>query len=269
MATDNGGTSDSTHDTDSAVTIKLSPDEEVTFQFQDETHSARLLEVVGSSARIELSSSPTEVTLTAGQPQEIDLTSDSTPDATVELQSVSSAEATLVVTPLALRKWDESGLQTQGGFAPYEVKNYYEADPALLPEDGGNLLLLYAAQDQGIHWERYQADGSLITSPQLESGWLESVVGETDAMDVAQFPGGPAVVLAKRKSLLLYLLNSEMSQATSALSLGRYQDDPAIAAAGDKAWVVASGQPETLALDEEGGRCQDRPNGDRRRDTGE
>ena len=104
----------------------------MTFQFQDETHSARLLEVVGSSARIELSSSPTEVTLTAGQPQEIDLTSDSTPDATVELQSVSPSEATIVVTPLALRKWDETGFQTHGGLAPYEIDQYYEADPALV-----------------------------------------------------------------------------------------------------------------------------------------
>ncbi len=256
-----GGGVTSEGETDSStlatpVTVSLSPDRDISFDFAGETHQARLLEIVGLSAKVRLSSSPVELTLTTGSPQQVDLTDDSTPDATVELQNVSASEATIVLTPLERRTWDESGFQTQGGFAPYEVKNYYEADMALLPEEGGNLLLLYAAQDQSIHWERYRADGSLITSPQLEIGWLESVVGETDAMDVAQFPGGPAVVLAKRNNLLLYLLDPEMNGIASSLTLGRYQDDPAITASGDKAWVVAGGQPETLGLDEEGSRSK-------------
>ncbi|MGZ3472826.1 MAG: hypothetical protein ACXVA6_22955, partial [Isosphaeraceae bacterium] len=249
----NGGSVTSEGDSGSStlatpVTVSLSSDQDISFDFGGETHQARLLEIVGLSARVRLSSSPVELTLTTGSPQQVDLTDDSMPDATVELQNVSASEATIVVAPLERRTWDESGFQTQGGFAPFDVENYYETDMALLPEEGGNLLLLYAAQDQSIHWERYQADGSLVASPQLEIGWLESIVGETDAMDVAQFPGGPAVVLAKRNNLLLYLLDPDMHEATASLTLGRYQDDPAMAASGDKAWVVADGQPERLGL---------------------
>ncbi len=250
---ENGGTSDSTHDTDSAVTVKLSPDEEATFQFQDETHHARLLEIAGSSARIELSSSPTIVTLTTGHPQQVDLTDDSTPDATVDLQSVeSSAGASLVVAPLTLRKWDETGFQTNGGLAPYDIDQYYESDPALVAAPNGDLWLFYIAQDTRIHWERYQPDGQIIKDPQLASGWLPAGI-DTESMDMELLPSGPAVTYASR-GLWLISYNSDMSQVQSGLFIGRYLDHPSAAVHEDKMWIAAQGQPETLALDETGGR---------------
>lgn len=236
------------------TTFTLSPDEDVTFEFGGQTHQARLLEVVGSSARVRISSSPIEVTLTAGQPAEIDLTDDSIADATAMVDAVSPSSVTMTVAPLPLRKWDESGFQTSGGLAPYDIESYYETDPALVPEPDGDLWLFYIAQDTRIHWERYRPDGQIISDPQLASGWLPNEI-DTELMDADLLPGGPAVAYASR-GLWLIPYDNDMVQQQPRIFLGRYLDHPSIAVHEDKMWVAADGQAETLALDETGGKIK-------------
>ena len=103
-----------------------------------------------------------------------------------------------------------------------------------------------------IHWERYQPDGQIINDPQLASGWLPAGI-DTESMDMELLPSGPAVTYASR-GLWLISYNSDMSQVQSGLFIGRYLDHPSAAVHEDKMWIAAQGQPETLALDETGGR---------------
>ena len=258
---ENEGTGDSTAGETGATptpvapaTVTLSLDQDTPFEFRGEPHQARLLGVTGSSARIRLSSSPIEVTLTVEQPAEVDLTSDSIADATVTLDEVSQSSVTMTVAPLALRKWDESAFQTNGGLAPYDIDQYYEADPALVPETDGDLWLFYVAQDTRIHWERYRPDGQIIRDPELASGWLPAEI-DTESIDAGMLPGGPAVAYASR-GLWLIPFDNDMVQQQPRLFIGRALNHPSIAVHEDKMWIAAQGQPETLALDETGGRSK-------------
>jgi hypothetical protein len=236
------------------ATVTLSLDQDTPFEFKGEPHQARLLQVVGSSARIRISSSPIEVTLTAGQPAEVDLTDDSVADATVTLDEVSQSSVTMTVDPLAPRKWDESAFQTNGGLAPYDIDHYYESDPALVPETDGDLWLFYVAQDTRIHWERYRPDGQIIKDPELASGWLPAEI-DTESIDAGMLPGGPAVAYASW-GLWLIPFDNDMVQQQPRLFIGQSLNYPSIAVHEDKMWIAAQGQPETLALDETGGKSK-------------
>ena len=181
-----GGGNDSA--VDKAIVVEAGKKSAAGFELGGEGHAAKLLETVGSSARIVFSSqTPSEVTLTRGVPLEVDLNSDSIADATVTLTRASQDSAQLEIAPISRRSWDESSFETRGGFRPYNHwNNSGDEDFSVVPQGGPNLLL-YVSGDGKLNWERYDPSGALVTSPSLALGTvtLVTVVGSEGALVLA------------------------------------------------------------------------------------
>lgn len=240
-----GGGNDSTGDR--AIVVDAGKKSAAGFELGGERHTAKLLETVGSSARIVFSSqSPTEVTLTRGVPLEVDLNSDSVADATVTLTRASQDSAQLEIAPVSRRGWDESSFETSGGFRPYNHwNNSGDEDFSVVPQDGSNLLL-YVSSDGKLNWERYDTSGALVTSPALALGTLDTGLGDAgrvNSVDGAMVGGRLAAAVAStRTGVSLRSYDENLVSTGQALYIGKQLANPIVVPVGERTYVIASGK---------------------------
>ena len=240
-----GGGNDSTGDR--AIVVDAGKKSAAGFELGGERHTAKLLETVGSSARIVFSSqSPTEVTLTRGVPLEVDLNSDSVADATVTLTRASQDAAQLEIAPVSRRGWDESSFETSGGFRPYNHwNNSGDEDFSVVPQDGSNLLL-YVSSDGKLNWERYDTSGALVTSPALALGTLDTGLGDAgrvNSVDGAMVGGRLAAAVAStRTGVSLRSYDENLVSTGQALYIGKQLANPIVVPVGERTYVIASGK---------------------------
>jgi hypothetical protein len=217
----------------------------VSFTIGGETHTAKLIETVGSSARVAFSSdAPSEVTLTEGRPVEVDLTSDSVDDASVTATQVSADSVQLLVAPLAHRSWDESGFRTQGGFRPYDHSGNAGGNDLSVVQQGGSYLLFYVSGDHKLNWERYDATGALVSSPELALGTLDPGAGNGKVLsvDAAALGSDLALATTTNAGLTLRRYDAELTSAGQPLYLGRSLAYPVVVPVDGTPYVVASGR---------------------------
>ncbi|MRS12236.1 MAG: carboxypeptidase regulatory-like domain-containing protein [Actinobacteria bacterium] len=224
-------------------TLSLAVGEPAEFEFAGETHSVELVRVVGSSAEIVISSSPTTYVLTDGVPAEADLNADSLPDATLAVSEVGAQGATLTVNALGNPAYDETDFETQGGLAPYGIAGAQYADPALITLDDGSYLLFYArGTAHQIQWEHYNADGTQVLAPQLGAGrtpWVPGGANETyDPMDAVRV--GDAIYTSFRSSAAMYVAgySLDMRPLGAPTYLTPWNDTCALATDGERLWMV-------------------------------
>jgi len=216
------------------------------FELGGQRHEAKLLETVGSSARVVFSSeNPNEVTLTRGLPLEVDLSSDAVADASVTLTEVSQDSARLKIAPLSPRAWNETSFETSGGFRPYSHwNNAADEDFSVVPQDGSNLLL-YVSADHKLNWERYDTAGALVTSPALALGTVDPGIGGTgiNSVDGAVVGGKLAAVVAStRTGVSLRSYDENPVGAGQPLYIGKQLANPIVVPVGERAYVIASGK---------------------------
>jgi len=216
------------------------------FALGGQQHEAKLLETVGSSARIVFSSdSPSEVTLTLGLPAEVDLSSDAVADASITLTDVSQSSARLEIAPLGRRAWDETSFETSGGFRPYSHwNNSGDEDFSVVPQDGSNLLL-YISADRKLNWERYDSSGALVTSPTLALGTIDPGIDKAafNSVDGAMVGGKLAAVVASaRGGVSLRSYDENLVGAGQSLYIGKQLANPIVVPVGERPFVVASGK---------------------------
>lgn len=236
---------------DKAIVVETGKKSAAGFEFGGERHAAKLLETVGSSARIVFSSqNPTEVTLTRGVPLGVDLNSDSVADASVTLTNVSRDSARLEIVPASRRVWDESTFETSGGFRPYSHwNNAAREDFSIVPQDGSNLLL-YVSADHKLNWERYDAAGALKTAPALELGTVDPGAGNgrVSSVDGAAVAGGLVAVVAtgtgasSGTGVSLRSYDENLVGTGQPLYIGKQLANPIVVPAGERAYVIASGK---------------------------
>ncbi|MBN2849004.1 MAG: hypothetical protein JXP72_11240, partial [Coriobacteriia bacterium] len=213
------------------------------FSYDGETHTAELVRVVGSSAEIVVSSSPTSYVLTDGISAEADLNADSLPDATLEVTEVSESGVTLSVTALGTPAYDETDFDTQGGLAPYKVIGLQYCDPALVTLDDGSYLLFYArGTAHQVQWEHYRADGTQVLAPQLGAGrtpWVPGGQSEAyDPMDVVRV--GDAIYESFRSGSAVYItrFGLDMQPQGAPTYLTPQNDTCALATDGERLWMA-------------------------------
>jgi hypothetical protein len=232
---------------DKVIVVEAGKKSAAGFELGGARHEAKLLETVGSSARVVFSSlSPNEVTLTRGIPIEVDLSSDSVADATVTLTGVSQKSARLEIAPLGGRAWDETSFETRGGFRPYNHwNNSADEDFSVVPQKGSNLLL-YVSGDRKLNWERYDASGALVTSPALALGTLDTGLGDAgrvNSVDGAMVGGRLAAVVADtRTGVSLRSYDENLTSAGQPLYIGKHLANPIVVPVGERAYVIASGK---------------------------
>ncbi|HEY5160672.1 MAG TPA: CARDB domain-containing protein [Gaiellaceae bacterium] len=240
---DHGGGDDSTGT--KAVIVRAGKETAARFDLGGERHEAKLIETVGSSARIVFSSeSPNEVTLTRGIPLEVDLNSDSVADAGVTLTKVAQDSVQLEIAPLDRRAWNETSFATSGGFRPYNHwNNAADEDFSVVPQDGSNLLL-YISGDRKLNWERYETSGALVTSPALALGTLDVGTGNARvrSVDGAVVGGRLAAVVLAGDGVSLRSYDENLVGAGQPLYIGKQLANPIVVPVGERAYVIASGK---------------------------
>ncbi len=235
------------------ATLTLKPGETVEFEYAGETHTAELVRVVGSSAEVVISSSPTSYVLTEGISTEADLNADSLPDAVVAISNVSDSGVTFTVTPFGTPAYDETDFETQGGLAPYKVTGIQMTDPSLITLDDGSYLLFYArGTAHQVQWERYRADGTQVLAPQLGAGRTPWVPGGTaeqyDPVDAV--PVGDAIYMSFRSNgetwITRYGLDMQPQGAPTYLT--PWDDTCSLATDGSRLWMATQeASPASIA----------------------
>ncbi len=242
-----GGTDSDGDTAEDTESLTLDVGEPETFTFGGEQHTAELVECVGESACVVIASSPTPYTLAQGQPVPADLDQNAVADATITATEVGTNSATVTIAKPSYRTWDESDFTTAGGLAPYKIRQFYETDPSLIVRPDGTYMLFYVCGDlRSYQWEIYNPDGTQVTSPELGAGRLaRTAYGDIgEFADAVGTPDGGAVLTYISMHGVQLASFDERSTTIGSSSNEEGLDWPALAADGNRFWLMATGFPD-------------------------
>ncbi|MBN1192865.1 MAG: carboxypeptidase regulatory-like domain-containing protein [Coriobacteriia bacterium] len=240
------------------ISLDLTVGETADFTFGGEEHSAELIECIGESAQIVISSSPTPYTLTEGQQADADLDEDSIADAVLTANKVGTDSASVTISAPEYRTWDESNFETFGGLAPYKIRQFYETDPSLIVRPDGTYMLFYVCGDlRAYQWEIYSPDGTQVTSPALGAGRLaRTAYGEIgEFADAVGMPDGSAMLAYISMHGVQLTSFNERSTTIGSSFEGEGLNYPALAADGERVWLAATGYPNATYVTTGGGQA--------------